>query len=108
MQILILVEQGGTTQEFVISQGGFAKYAFAILDAQEVGARLMARESDRIAIPADRLLELRSSPHISVIDGMTFDCFDDEVDALAAAQNAATVPGAKIFLANSFHPPAGH
>lgn len=108
MQILILVEQGGSTQEFVISQGGFTQDVLTILDAREIGARLLARESDRIAIPADRLLELHITPHVSVIDGMVFDSFDDEVDALAAAQSAATRPGAQVFLANSFHPPAGH
>lgn len=107
MQILILVEQAGTTQEFVISRGGFTQDVLTILDAQAVGARLLARESDRIAIPADRLLELRISAHVSVIDGMIFDSFDDEVDALAAAQSAATRPGAQVYLANSFHPPAG-
>ncbi len=107
MQILILVDHAGSRQEFVISHGGFTNDVLTILDAQDVGARLKARESDCIAIPSDRLLELRITPHVSVIDGMIFDQFDDEVDALAAAQKAAMKPGATISLANSYHPPAG-
>lgn len=106
MQLILIAERNGTTQEFVIGQGRFSDDMLTILDAQDVGARLKARESDCIAIPSERLLELRITPHVSVIDGMIFDTFDAEVDALAAAQKVATAPGVTLYLANAYHPPA--
>jgi hypothetical protein len=105
MQLLLIIERAGSRREFVISHGGFTDDVLTILDAQAVGARLKARESDCIEIPVDRLLELKITSHVSVIDGMVFDNFDDEVDALAKAQRAATAEGTRLYLASSFHPP---
>lgn len=104
MQLFIIIQRAGTMREFPISPGGgFTDDVLILLDAQKTGALLKADGPDMIEITPERLLELRISPMVSVIDGATFDANDEGVEQLAAAQSEATKPGARMYLSRKAH-----